>query len=339
MNTNSSRTNLTILLLSIILFLSIGIFLPISNNPAQSIDALSVCPTAASDSMNFQNQYGLYYYLNTSESMVIENISERLVAEQNANPDKITITSCTSTQISMVDVPNISQDELNQAYGEAHDRTITGTCTLVAIEEIMEAMISMSDEQYSFTETRDERFANLIDIFERYGTNDYTQYEDFGGSSGTNIPSTGYNLQSFLMPYYNNYYIPIRFWEDYGHYNAVDKINTYSTISSLDATHVLPLSFIITYNFDKSKMHTMAIAGAYKVSVNYKYKTKSGWNWLFSKSGSEDYTILVVCNGWHTNDGGNFYINGNYQYLVLDYNIPFYIVGFNWYDFVPGVNY
>ena len=203
----------------------------------------------------------------------------------------------------------------------------------------MEALASMSDEQYEFTETRDERFANLVDVYEQYGTNDYTQYEELGDSTGTNTQSTGYKLQNFLMPYYNNFKVALNFWEDYGHYDSVSKINTYMSISQLDANNVLPLSLILTYNYDRTKMHAMAVAGAYRVTINYKYKTKSGWNWLFSKSGSEDYTILVVCNGWHTNDGGNFYINGNYQYLVLDYNMPFYMVGFNWYDLVSGIDF
>ena len=117
MNTNLSRTRLAAIMLVIIMFLSVGILLPTTFNQTQSAEALAI--ESASDSMTLQIPYGLYYYLNTSESMVIENISEKLVADNNANPDKITITSCTSTQVSMVDVPNISQSELARKVGVA----------------------------------------------------------------------------------------------------------------------------------------------------------------------------------------------------------------------------
>ena len=344
MRTNIIRTRLTYVLLVVFLLLCIGFIVPMNYVPQTSAEALSLAPTSASDSMNMSNKFGLYYYLNISEQMVAENISEKLVAEENANPNKITIKKTTSTCVSMYDVPNINQSELNNAYSSTHDRTITGTCTLVAIEEIIEATQNLSDEPNLFPGTRDERFEALVDAFELYGGNDYTatsqdELDLIISSSGTIVRTTPLNLQRVVAPVFYSHHLAFNFWGDGYHLDGVEKVNYYSSIESLEASNVLPLSLINIYNYNRSSAHTLAIAGAYNVNVSYKFNTTSGWNWLFPKSGNKDYTILVVCNGWHTCDDGNFYINGNYQYLVLDYDMPFTIIGWNWYDLIPDIDF
>ena len=344
MKTNLFRARLTYIMLVVFLLLCIGFIMPMNYVPQKTAEALSLEPTSASDSMNFQNPFGLYYSINSCYEQVVDNISEKLVAENNANPDKITITNCSSTCVSMFDVPNISQAELNASYEATHGRAITGTCTLVALEEIIEATAALCDEQYVFPDTREERFARIVETFEKCSANDYTAISaddlfPITYSSGTNVNSMFIYIRDVVAPYYYDFGLAFDFWGGTTGYDRENKLNYCMSIANLDAEEVLPLSLINVYTYDRKGAHTLAIAGAYRITIKYKYKTKSGWNWLFSKSGSEDYTVFVVCNGWHTDDRGNFYVNGNYQFLVLDYDSSFTMIGFNWYDLVSGVDF
>ena len=335
MNSKINKIRLTLALLIFVLVSSIGLIAPfnVANTSIANAES-SANDILASDSMVDFSPYGLYYSLNLVEMEVKENISERLVAEANANPDKITITNCTYNEVSFMSVPNMSQSNLNATYNETYNRDINGTCTLVALIEIIEALSNVCDEQYVFTQTKDEYFADLIYSSEKFG-NTYNSNEVFGTYAHTN----GHVFNDFLMPIYNSFYVALNFWADEGHYDRIDKINRYNSITDLPASHVLPMSVLSIRNYDNSSSHSFAIAGAYNVSVSYKYKTLSGWNWLFSKTGSEDFTVLKVCNGW--SDSTNGLVGGqyNYQYMVMDYNTPFIITGFNWYDLVSGINY
>ena len=329
---------LTFLMLILILFSSLGFSLTTAVQaqelqPAILQDALSI----SGDSVNEENEWGFYYTYDDVVAMVKENIKERLVAESNARENKVTFKNVTERHTTLPFIPNYNQTLLNNNYNEAYNRNINGTCTLVALTEIMRAIRWRCDDQYKsiFNIDKNDVFAGLVEASESWNNN----YEE-GAQQGTQEHTYGLIIRSYIKPIFEQTGVPFEFYYD-GNHHCFDSnpTNWYRGIDFIEYDNIVPLSLMTIKTYNKKEAHSVALAGAYEFTVDYKYNTTSGWNWLFPKSESTKYVVFVVLNGWANADVGGFGRYNNFQYLVLDYDLPFDITTFNWYDLCANDNY
>ena len=329
---------LAFLLLILILFSSFGLTLTPAVQaqelePAVYDNALSIC----GDSANEENVWGFYYNLSDVEAMVQENIKERLVAESNARENKITIKKMTERHTTLSYVPNYNQTVLNNTYNETYDRNINGTCTLVALTEIMSAIRWRCDDQYKaiFNIDKNDNFAGLVEASEYWHNN----YDEEQGKIGTKDYTFGLVIDRYIKPIFEQTGVPFSYYYDGAHHCFENPTNWYRGIDFIEYDNIVPLSLMTIHNYNRKESHSVVLAGAYEYTVDYKYNTTSGWNWLFPKNESTTYIVFVVVNGWATADLGGFGRTRNFQYLVLDYDLHFDLTTFNWYDLCQNYNY
>ena len=324
---NISKTKVLSIVLVSILALIIAFSIPCQcyaeSNLNTNEDALS------SDSMTENNHYGLYYSLGAVETKVVENVKEYAVDHYSANPSKITIQSTTTRAGFMLSVPNHSQDDLNGEYHQTYGINCDGTCSLVAIAEVLDAVSAISDSSYNLSQPLFDRFSSLLDL----GVFCSNNYNPDNGKTGTSNASIPLILTMYLMgtlPGFN-----VSFYQDGSYYNNGN--NYYSSISQLSFDAVVPLSILSLNNYNNTKAHSVAVSGVYEYTVSYKYKKQNlGILW---HTASTKFIVFVVCNGWYDVNNGHVGPASNYQYLVMDYNTSFNLVTFNWDDLVSGIDF
>ncbi|MBE5762636.1 MAG: hypothetical protein E7338_00235 [Clostridiales bacterium] len=320
----SSRTKgiLCLLLCFVILFCAAGVlFLNEENAKVYAENALT-----PSDSMTSSNEYGLYSTVLDVENEIKNNVKARVKANYNAW--LVNIENMSPNPGLTISIPNYNQTTLNSVFN-GNTTTYTGTCTIVAMVEVLEALSALCDDEYDLSESTNDRFANLMYYSLQAGneyssTNPGTHYETFAPIMSNYLHS---KLPEVNMAYYQMPYS----------YNEAIGVSGFASIEYVNANTVVPLSILSIENYNGTEAHSMALSGVIDYTVNYRYFPQKGPNVLSGIAGTMHYTIFIVCDG-HT-DSSNGQFGSNYKYVVMDYNVSLYIFTFHWDYLVTGLSF
>ncbi|MCX4361959.1 MAG: hypothetical protein OSJ74_01040 [Clostridia bacterium] len=260
-------------------------------------------------------------YLDYDKSQVVEHIKEIISSKYY----KVDFKSVSESESIYFEARNMSQEFYNHWFNYKFGDDITGTCSLIAIAiakniiQINEDLsITYPDETWFF----DNCFWTFKDLYTISTIfTDNTYHPD---KAGTNT-----NTIAFIMYYY---YAQYERYLDVSDYTFNKDIR--ESLFSKDDVYVPFVLSIKNFRVGDEYIttgHSVACVGAFKFKAEY--KSYSSFLDINGKDRTEEYTVYLICDGWHNSNDGSF--GNNYQFLVYPNNSNYARI----YGFGDWINY
>ena len=195
------------------------------------------------------------------------------------------------------DAKNLSQRTLNNYYNARYSDQVSGTCSLVAMTMLAEAVKTY--RPYVINKSYQDIFVDFRNA-----------YAYVSGQSTYNGGQRRY-YEATLE----------RFYAQNGIYADASLITISSGVNENGCDNICPLSILsfsgadVTYtdnSFYDDEGHSVLFVGCYVYKTSYKEKYLG----IFTKSVTKTFEAYVVCDGWTYSSAGT--IGNNYQMVVFN---------------------